>query len=145
MSDNFFLDTNIFIYSFDPRDRSKQKRAIELIADALTAGSGIISTQVMQEFLNVATQKFEVPLTLHDSVAYLKKVLNPLCQVFPDLSVYEACLQIQAETQYSFYDSLILASAIQAGCQILYTVDMQDGQKVRGIQITNPFITRQRE
>lgn len=145
MNANFFLDTNIFIYSFDPRNQSKQKRAIDLIAEALTAGSGIISTQVMQEFLNVATQKFEVPLTFHDSVAYLQKVLNPLCQVFPDLYLYETCLQIQSETRYSFYDSLILASAIQAGCQILYTEDMQDGQNVHGTLITNPFIARRLE
>jgi predicted nucleic acid-binding protein len=59
--------------------------------------------------------------------------------VFPDLALYDTCLQIQAETRYSFYESLILASAIHGGCEILYSEDFQDGQRVRGVQIVNPF------
>jgi predicted nucleic acid-binding protein len=85
MSAKYFIDTNVFVYSFDPRDSKKQARALSLIASALESGTGIISTQVVQEFLNVATQKFKTPLKREDSRAYLNKVLNPLCHIYPDL------------------------------------------------------------
>jgi predicted nucleic acid-binding protein len=111
-----------------------------LIQEALETGTGIISTQVIQEFLNVATQKFAVPMKAEDSKTYLRLVLNPLCQVYPNLSLYETCLDIQAGTKYSFYDSLILASAIQGRCEILYSEDLQAGQEVKGVKIVNPYL-----
>ena len=138
MSAKYFIDTNIFVSSFDHRQPEKQQRARALILGALETGSGIISTQVIQEFLNVATLKFATPLTIEDSKTYLRQVLNPLCQVYPTLLLYETCLDIQAETKYSFYDSLILAAAIQGGCDTLYSEDLQDGQQVRKLRIVNP-------
>jgi predicted nucleic acid-binding protein len=139
MSAKYFIDTNIFVYSFDNRQAEKKQRAQVLIQQALETGSGIISTQVIQEFLNVATQKFAAPLTIEDGRTYLRLVLNPLCQIYPNLLLYENCLDIQAETKYSFYDSLILSAAIQGGCDILYSEDLQAGQQVREVKITNPF------
>jgi predicted nucleic acid-binding protein len=139
MSAKFFVDTNVFVYSFDQENLSKQARAQTLIAETLESNTGLISTQVIQEFLNIATQKFKTKLKLEDCVLFLRKVMKPLCVVFPDLALYETCLEIQAETRYSFYDSLILASAIRGGCEILYSEDLQDGQQVRGVRIVNPF------
>jgi len=139
MSAKYFIDSNIFVYSFDQRQPAKKQRSMELIQGALESGLGIISTQVIQEFLNIATQKFAVPLAIDDAQAYIHLVLNPLCQVYPDLTLYESCLDIQAETKYSFYDSLILASAVQGGCDILYSEDLQDGQRVRDTRIVNPY------
>ena len=139
MSDRYFIDTNIFVYSFDNSAPAKKTRAIELIQQALSTDSGIISTQVIQEFLNVATRKFAVPLKVEDSKTYLTQVLNPLCQVYPDLELYQSCLEIQETTGYSFYDSLIISAAIRGGCGILYTEDMQAGQMFRGVKINNPF------
>lgn len=139
MSAKHFIDTNIFVYSFDNLQPSKKERASALIQEALETGLGMISTQVIQEFLNVATQKFAVPMQIEDAVAYTRLVLNPLCQVYPDLALYESCLEIQAKTRYSFYDSLILAAALQGGCGMLYSEDLQDRQHVRGVRIVNPF------
>jgi len=139
MSAKYFLDTNIFVYSFDQSQPGKRERALELIADALQNGEGLISAQVIQEFLNVATRKFATPLKTADCQAYLIKVLHPLCQVYPDLALYESCLEIQAETGYSFYDALILAGALRGGCGILYSEDLQADQQVRELQIINPF------
>jgi predicted nucleic acid-binding protein len=139
MSDKYFIDTNIFIYSFDDRQPAKKQRALALIQEALTNGSGMISTQVIQEFLNVATQKFAVPMKIEGARTYLKLVMNPLCQIYPSLALYESCLAIQAETRYSFYDALILAAALQGGCHVLYTEDLQDGQVVLGVEIVNPY------
>ena len=100
---------------------------------------GMISTQVIQEFLNVAIHKFMVPMKIEDAREYLRLVMNPLCQVYPDLALYESCLELQAETGYSFYDSLILAAAIRGGCDVLYSEDLQDGQEVRGVKIINLY------
>ena len=139
MSAKHFLDTNVFVYSFDQSQPGKRERALALIAEALQSGEGLISTQVIQEFLNVATRKFATPMKTADCQAYLVKVMHPLCQVYPDLALYETSLDIQQETEYSFYDSLILAGALRGGCELLYSEDLQNGQQVRGIQIINPF------
>jgi len=140
MNDKYFIDTNVFIYSFDIDQSAKQERSLELIQVGLGTGLGIISTQVIQEFLNVATRKFAIPMKPEDSKAYLRLVMNPLCQVYPDLSLYEACLDIHFETGYSFFDSLILAAAIRGGCNFLFTEDMQDGQEIYSVTIKNPYI-----
>ena len=140
MSDKYFLDTNIFVYCFDDRQPEKKVRSLALIAEALQTGDGIISTQVMQEFLNVATCKFSVPLKPEDGKVYLQKVMYPLCHVFPDLDLYQTALDILRETGYSFYDSLILSGAIRGGCTILYSEDLQAGQQVDRVKIVNPFL-----
>jgi len=140
MSAKYFIDTNVFVYSFDNRQPSKKDRALALIRNALETGLGIISTQVIQEFMNVATQKFAVPMKIEGAREYLRLVMNPLCQIYPDLALYESCLELQAETNYSFYDSLIIAAALRGGCEVLYSEDLQDSQKVRGVNIVNPYL-----
>ena len=140
MSDKYFLDTNIFVYCFDDRQPDKKVRSLALIADALQTGDGIISTQVMQEFLNVALRKFGVPLKPEDGKVYLQRVMYPLCHVFPDLDLYELALDILRETSYSFYDSLILAGATKGGCAILFSEDFRIGQQVGRVKIVNPFV-----
>ncbi len=139
MNAKYFIDTNIFVYSFNSDQREKQERSIELIQGGLRSGMGIISSQVIQEFLNVALRKFDVPMQIEDARTYLRVVLNPLCQVYPSLELYESCLEIQAETRYSFYDSLILAAAVQGGCELLFSEDLQDGHEIRGLTIANPY------
>jgi predicted nucleic acid-binding protein len=140
MSGRYFLDTNVLVYSFDSSQPVKKERANELIMDALHSGLGVISTQVVQEFLNVATRKFAVPLKLEDSKLYLKMVLGPLCKVFADQDLYENSLELQYATGYSFYDALILAGALRAGCEILYSEDLQSGRQIGGVKIVNPFM-----
>jgi predicted nucleic acid-binding protein len=140
MNDNFFLDTNIFVYCFDESQPQKRKLALSLIAEALHTGKGIISTQVIQEFLNVATRKFTVPLKPDDGRIYLEKVLNPLCHVFPDLDLYKNALLILNETNFSFYDALIIAGAIRGGCTTLLSEDFSSGQQVEQVKIINPFV-----
>jgi len=140
MNDKFFLDTNIFIYSFDEGAPEKRDRSRQLINLALQSGNGSISILVMQEFLNAATRKFSTPMTLKDSQRYLRQVLNPLCQVYTDLPLLENGLNIQDETGYSFYDSLILAAAIKANCAVLYSEDLHHGQIVKGVKIANPYL-----
>ena len=141
MKGKYFLDTNIFVYSFDENARDKQQKARELIRTALKTGNGHISIQVIQEFFNVATRKFEVPMPLLSSKEYLDKIFMQLEVVYPDNNFIKTGLDIAATTGYSFYDSLIISAALKAGCTILYTEDLQNGQKIQNLTITNPFIS----
>jgi predicted nucleic acid-binding protein len=141
MSDRFFLDTNLFIYTFDRRDPEKQDRAQELVSEALTSRRGVISFQVVQEFLNVATQKFANPLSESDALVYLDRVLGPLCEVLPTLDLYRNAIGIAARWKYSFYDSVIVAAALQSECETLYSEDFQHGQRIEGLNVVNPFLS----
>jgi predicted nucleic acid-binding protein len=127
------------VYTFDVKAPKKKRRAQELLEQALRTREGVVSTQVVQEFLNVATNKFSVPLRLSDAQQYLQDVLSPLCSVFPSIDLYRQALVLQQDTQYSFYDSLIIGGALQAGCDTLYSEDLQHGQQIRDLRIINPF------
>ncbi len=139
MNAKFFLDTNIMVYTFDAGAPQKKRRAQELVEQALRTQVGVVSTQVVQEFLNVATSKFSAPLTFSDAQQYLQDILAPLCTVFPSIDLFRQALILQQETHYSFYDSLIIGGALQAGCDTLYSEDLQHGQQIRGLRILNPF------
>ena len=139
MSAKFFLDTNVLVYSFDSSDRRKQQRAQALIETALESHGGSISWQVVQEFLNVATRKFSVPMKPAESQKYLAAVLGPLCEIYPSVPLYDEALRLKDQTGFSYYDSLIVAAALAAGCDILYSEDLSHGQKIGGVTIQNPF------
>jgi predicted nucleic acid-binding protein len=140
--EKFFLDTNIFVYTFESRSSSKRLLARDLVSSALDTRRGVISYQVVQEFLSVAIRKFAKPMKVADAELYLGRILMPLCEVFPDSSLYSQALSISSETGFSFYDSLIVASAITGECEILWTEDLPDGQRIRGVEIRNPFRSR---
>jgi predicted nucleic acid-binding protein len=139
MNDKYFIDTNILIYSFDPDNPPKRKIALDLISKALERGTGVISYQIIQEFLNVATRKFAVPLTCKDSQRYLNVVLEPLCEVFSSTELFHQALEISDQWRFPFYDALVVAAALQADCSLLYSEDMQDNQTIKGLTIRNPF------
>ena len=138
-AERFFLDTNVIVYSFDSTAPSKQKKARLLIDRALGEQCGVLSWQVIQEFLNVALRKFRKPMGTEDAEEFLRQVLMPLCEVLPSSALYTQALELVSETGYSWYDCLILASAIDAGCKILYSEDLQAGRLVSGLKIVNPF------
>jgi predicted nucleic acid-binding protein len=136
----FFLDTNVLVYSFDPESADKQHRAQTLIHEALRSQRGVISTQVVQEFLSLALRKFARPMSVTEARDYLRSALAPLCQHFPTISFYDRALLIQEETGFSFYEALIMAAAVEAGCSTLLSEDLQHGRTVQGVTIVNPFL-----
>ncbi len=139
MSDRYFLDTNVLVYSFDKSDPAKQRRARALIARAIASGLGMISYQVVQEFLNVALGKFHVPLSVGDCREYLRRTLLPLCRVYPDAELFGKALDVRGATGFSFYDSLIVAAAVRGGCAYLLSEDLQDGRRYETVTVANPF------
>ncbi len=139
MPAEFFLDTNVLVYTFDRRDPEKQARALGLVEHALGTGDGVVSSQVVQEFLNVALRKFERPLSDEQALRYLREVLDPLCSVFPSISLYETALSLHRRWRFSFYDSLIVAAALESNCNVLYSEDLPDGQEIESLTVVNPF------
>lgn len=135
----FFLDTNILIYTFDRRAPEKQHLAQALVRYALQTQHGIISSQVVQEFLNGALNKFKPPMTIVEGQNYLQTVLMPLCQHLPTRQFYGFALLVKERTGYSFYDALVLAAAIDSGCKVLLSEDLQHGRVFEGVRIVNPF------
>lgn len=140
MPGRFFLDTNVFVYTFDTASPAKRAIGRELVERALATREGLISYQVVQEFLNVAGTKFARPLTVPDRRRYLDRVLVPLCEVFAIPELYLRALGVQERYGYGFYDSLILAGALEAGCTTLYSEDLQAGQRIETLEIVDPFV-----
>jgi predicted nucleic acid-binding protein len=139
MPAEFFLDTNVLVYTFDASSPAKRTRARELLRRALETGAGVISWQVAQEFLNVSLHRFARPLTPREAAEYVDEVLAPLCRVFPSPELLRDALAIHTETGFRFYDSLIVAGASASGARTLYTEDLQSGRQVRGLRIEDPF------
>ncbi len=137
MKDKFFLDTNILLYMFDETDIDKRTRAEDLIHSGVREGNGCISFQVVQEALNVITKKLHA--TTAQAHQFLEDVLNALWHVNPTGRLYRHGLDIVRRYKYSFYDSLIVAAALEAKCEILYSEDLQDGQRIERLTIINPF------
>ena len=135
----FFLDTNVLSYARDKTAPDKQQIATQLVRDALLTGRGIISTQVVQEFLHTAQRKFKQPMTFEECRRHLQDVLQPLCGYFQSISTYDRALLIAEETGFHFYDALIVAAAVESGCRALLTEDLQHGRKIGNLTILNPF------
>ncbi|MCX7112930.1 MAG: PIN domain-containing protein [Proteobacteria bacterium] len=134
-----FIDTNVFVYLFDETDDRKRIKAKEIVRTALETRSARISHQVVQETLNVVTRKLPAPMTVEKARQFLEQVLMPLWQIMPSPVLYRRGLEIQARYGFSFYDSLIVAAALESGCNRLFSEDMQHGQHVEGLTIENPF------
>lgn len=133
------LDTNVFVYTFDAGAPIKQERAKELVKQSLSSGAGCVSAQVVNEFVNVALRKFEVPLKPRECADYLEAVLAPLCQVFWSPRLAVRALDLHEGHQISWYDSLIVAAALEAGCETLYSEDLQSGRRFGDLLVSNPF------
>lgn len=140
MSGRFFLDTNIFVYTFDAKAPAKAKKAAQLIRRAADTGEGIISYQVVQEFFSVAFRRFAQPMSVPEAEQYLITVLRPLLAVHSSPTIYFEALRIAEKHRLSWYDSLIMAAALEGQCERLYSEDFQHGRKIEHLWIENPFV-----
>lgn len=127
-----FFDSNIILYLISG-DVDKAARS-----EALVAEGGVISVQVLNEFTSVALRKYKLPWSR------IRGALDPVryaCAVESvSVETHERATVLAERYEYSFYDALILAAALIAGCSVLYSEDMQDGQVIDGqLTIRNPY------
>ena len=135
MNDKIFFDTNVILYSYSEKAESKNKIAKSIIS----ANEGIISTQVIQEMCNILIKKFKL------NESSISKTLLEINKNFivkiNNIDTINSALNIHFKYQFSYYDSLIIASALQNECSILYSEDLHHNQKIENVlTIINPFI-----
>jgi predicted nucleic acid-binding protein len=132
MSARPFLDTNVILYLLS-KDVAKADRA-----EALLAQGGTVSVQVLNEAASVMTRKLR--MDFNEIREFLTGVRH-FCDVVPvTIDTHDQALAIAQRYGFSIYDSLIIAAAISAKCEILYSEDLQNGQQIGGhLTITNPF------
>jgi predicted nucleic acid-binding protein len=127
-----FLDTNIIVYAFTSNDPRSER------AEALLAAGGVISVQVLNEFVNVARRKQRRGWDeIEDALAVVRTLLDPPQPL--TIEIHEAAIAVARDHRVGFYDGLIVAAALRAGCAILYSEDLHSGQKIEGLTIRNPF------
>ena len=134
MPDRIFIDTNILIY-FISNEKKKKLRAKEII---FSTQEVYISAQVVSEFISVCLSK--KLLSIAEITPLIDNFLSALRFSSIEESTIKKALQIKQDSNFSYWDSLVIASAIENNCSILYTEDMQDGQIIsNSVTIINPF------
>lgn len=133
-----FVDTNILIYAHDLSSGQKHTQARGLIQELWQSGEGCLSVQVLQEFYVNVTQRVAKPLALEVAA-----------QIIADLSVWQIhrpgvedvldAIRLQDRYQISFWDAMIIASAVQLGCQTLWTEDLNSGRVYDRVTVLSPF------
>lgn len=135
-----FIDTNILVYAHDRSAGDKQVGADRLLRKLWQSRQGCISLQVMQEFYVTVTRKVPHPL----SSARATEIITNLkaWQVhLPDVDDVLKAIILQEQHNISFWDAMILHSARQLGCKIVWSEDLNTGQHYQGVQVMNPFVT----
>jgi len=139
MNDKSFLDTNVVVYAFDHLSPAKLKIARKLIAEGASSKQAIVSYQVVQEFVNVSLCRFQSSMTQSELEEFLFEALFPMTAISSSSSLVIEALRLRSKHPLSWYDSLIVAAAIQGGCKTLYSEDLQAGQRFGDLVVENPF------
>lgn len=133
-----FVDTNILVYAEDRDAKAKHAKARELVLELWNDRQGVLSIQVLQEFYVTVTRKLKKPLRPVDALEAVREYLTwPVVENTGQLLV--AAAELQQRAQLSFWDSLVIQAAIQAGCDVLYSEDLNAGQRFATVTIVNPF------
>ena len=131
------LDTNLLVYADSADEPVKQRLAIDLIKQHRAARTAVLSTQVLQEFVNVALRKLRLPPAL---IRARLGFYAGFEMVSATAELMTGALDLHVLHSFSFYDALILQAAISSGCQQLLSEDMQNGATFGGVRIVNPFL-----
>jgi predicted nucleic acid-binding protein len=136
MSVRSFFDTSVLIYTDDKSTPSKQRRALDLVAEHRRAGTGVISLQVLQEYFAAATRKLKLDAGIARRKVELLAEFDVAVLAVGDVL---AAIDLHRLHSFSFWDALIVRAAQQTGCKALFSEDLQDGREVDGVRIVNPF------
>ncbi|HLC16143.1 MAG TPA: PIN domain-containing protein [Thermodesulfovibrionia bacterium] len=141
---NVFIDSNLWVYGFietrNNEEKDKRDKIILLLERENNKNNIIISVQVINEFHWILKRKYDV-----NESEIRNKVINAILLIAEvtsvDLKIYKSAFVIRDKYAISFWDSLIVASALENDCSILYSEDMQDGQVIEEkLKIINPFL-----
>lgn len=134
-----FLDTNILVYMFDRDSPVKRATARKIFRSEGAVGNLVLSTQVLQEFYVSVTRKLALPLRPESAYRAMRH-LSTLPLVAIDSPLVLSAIRRSQQLSLSFWDALIVESALQCGAARVWTEDMQHGQVIDGLRIENPFL-----
>lgn len=136
MSARSFFDTNVLVYTDDRSAPAKQRAALDLLAEHRRASTGVVSLQVLQEYFVTVTRKLGVDA---ETARRKVEIFSEFDVARPEVSDVLAAIDLHRLHRLSFWDSLVLRAAKQAGCKVLYSEDLQHQRAIEGIRIVNPF------
>lgn len=139
LDDKVFLDSNVLVYAHDASAGAKHEIAKAMVGDLWERRSGVLSSQVLQEWFVIVTGKIQKPMGVSTARGIVEDLLSWEMVVNDGSSVLRA-VDIHQRLGFSFWDSLILQAALRGGASRLLTEDLKDGQKVDGLRIENPFL-----
>jgi len=134
-----FFDTNILVYMLDRSETLKQGIAVDCFSHAVHHDTIAVSTQVLQEFYNITTRKLRPGLSAQEA----QQQVRHLCAfevISSNASAIMAAMDIVQRYQMQWWDALILEAALRAKADVLYTEDLQHGQRFGALTVVNPFI-----
>ncbi len=138
MTARCFVDTNVFIYADDDSAGPKRDQARELIREIMSSRAGVLSLQVLQEYFSAATKKLRIPAAdARQRIEWLSR-LDVVILGVEDLL---AAVDLHRLHGFSIWDALVIRAALKAGCRVLYSEDLQDGRRIDGLEVVNPFKT----
>ena len=133
-----FVDTNVLVYAHDKSARQKYEQAKTLLQKLWASGTGCLSVQVLQEFYVTVTQKVPQPLDVESTVRIIEDLA--FWRIYaPDAKDVLAAIDVQQRYMISFWDAMIIWSAVQLKCDIIWSEDMNPGQVYEGVELLNPF------
>jgi predicted nucleic acid-binding protein len=131
-----FIDTNLLIYADSGDEPVKQRIALSLLKQLRLNQTGVLSTQVLNEYCNVALNKLKLPhVDIREQMQFWEQY--EVVQVTP--AIIHMGLDLHQTRSLGFFDALIVAAAKTSGCTVLYSEDMNAGEMVNGVRIVNPF------
>ena len=136
MADRAFVDTNLLVYADDSDAGDKQTRARTIVGDLIAQGRAVISTQVLQEYFVSVTQKLSLP---PDQARRRVEVLSKLDVVVVRSDLILGAIDLHRLHGISFWDALIVRCASSAGCSRVLSEDLNEGQRIDGVVVENPF------
>ena len=137
MTGRSFFDSNILVYSDDGDAPVKQARSLDLLEQSRRSQRGVLSTQVLQEYFVTATKKLGVPAPIAKEKV---RIFSRFSLVLITAEDVLAAVDLHQLHQLSFWDGLIVRAALSSGCSVLFSEDMQHGQRFEGLSIVNPFL-----
>lgn len=139
IAETTFLDTNILVYAYDLDAHAKRTIAQRVVQQLWDAGTGAVSTQVLQEFYVTVTRKLSTPLPRLQAREIVSTYAswNVVC---PDAHDIATASQLEERCNISFWDALIVTTARRCGAKTLLSEDLADGSTIDGVRIINPLL-----
>lgn len=137
MTGRLFFDTNVIAYPLDPKDPAKRRASMVLIREALARRRLVVSPQILNECYAVLVHKRRLAPAAR--VQRYLSAFDAACSAPLDLQTHKAAAAIEARHRLSWWDSVAVASALQARCDAFVSEDMADGQTIETLTIINPF------